>query len=214
MTSTEDLRDYHEINDEANKAIIQQLADDSGDTDINEVVLCYEIGSSDREIRKQLSRLLVTQLKKAATYLGCNTDGGPNQPKMLKDDIISYIITRVESLLMDMCGICDTYFNNLLTDQPKFSCLICRQGCHKPCFEEITKVFEEMPPKMKQTFEFICTSCSSDFKKDSSTAQSSNKKFPVKSPNKQNQVEEDRDEVSSAETHEILIVVEPEVQTP
>ena len=114
MASTEDLRDYHTINDEPNKAIIQKVAEDSGDQDIINVISCYTIGQSDKDIRKQLGKSNIPPLKKAATYLGCNIDGS-DQPKMLKEDIISYIIRRLEALLKDMCGICNQYFNNTLT---------------------------------------------------------------------------------------------------
>ena len=199
MSTETTPRDYHSINDEANKAIIQKLGDDAGDTEITEVIACYTIGSSDKEIRKQLSKFLVGPLKKAATYLGCKNDGGPSQPKMLKDDKISFIIRRIESLLKDLCGICNEYYSNTLTDEPHFSCLICHQGCHQPCFEEMSKVFDGMPEKIKQAFEFICTSCKSDFKRDPTTAQDS-KKSPVKPLNdhKQGEGEDSEAEINLA----------------
>ena len=180
--------DYHTACDTDNKAIIHELADESGDMDIAQVIKCYTIGSSDKDIRKLLNKIGVPPLKKAAVYLGLDADSEPNIK--FKDDIIRYIITRIESLLRDLCGVCGQYFNNKLTDEPTFSCLICNQGCHEPCFQEMIKVFAETPGDVKKSFHFICTKCKGDFVKDTTTH--------PKSPTKSKKGEEDI--VSSEET--------------
>lgn len=182
MASTEDLRDYHTINDDSNKAIIQTLADSSGDVEASTVILCYTVGSSSKDIRKQLKSQLMPPLKKAATYLQLNTEG------VLKEDLITSILRRIETLLMDLCGICGEYYSNSLHDAQSFNCLICNQGCHQPCYKEMQSVFDGMPETMKHAFQFICTKCYGDFSDDHSAAQKS-KQSPVKEVNvtKQNE---------------------------
>jgi hypothetical protein len=190
-------KDYHTLNDVANKAIITQLAEESGDQETSAVINCYTIGASDREIRKLLYKQLVPPLKKAATYLGLETEG---EAKILKDDVISFIINRIETLMKDLCGICGHYYNNSLQDQPLFTCLICKQGCHLTCFEEMNTILNGMSESMRDAFKFLCTSCQGDFSKDPSTAPKLTKS-PTKTQTHINGDDQDL-EVSSVASHE------------
>ena len=169
-------QDYHTINDTPNKAIIIELAESCGDEEIATVIKCYKIGSPINDIRKQLKKQYVQPLTKAAAFLGLSVE---DESKPLKDTLISYIIRRIESLLMDLCGVCGEYFNNTLTDEPPFKCLLCSQGCHAPCFQEMATVFQDMPEAIKKSFQFICTKCYDDHNDDNTTA-TQPKKSPVK----------------------------------
>ena len=205
-TEEEPKEDYHTINDTANKAIITELAESCGDVDISTVIKCYQIGSTNKEIRKQLKQQLVPPLMKAATYLGLNTDG---EAKHLKDTLITYIIRRIESLLKDLCGVCGDYYNNTLHDEPPFKCLICAQGCHKPCYEEMDAVFKGQPDTVRQAFQFICTKCFGDFSDDHSAVEKP-KQSPVKTPVKEVEI------VGEEETIAGIIYAEPSdhLETP
>ena len=132
---TADDRDYHTINDEANKVIIQELADNSRDPDISTVILSYRIGLHSKEIRKQVKAHNVPPLKKAAAYLGLAAEG------VLKDNLVTSIICRIETLLKDLCAVCGEYYSNSLQEKPLFNCLICNQGCHHECYKEMQTVF-------------------------------------------------------------------------
>ena len=169
-------KDYHTLNDEHNKAIITELSENCGDADVSAVIKCYIIGSSNKDIRKQLKSHFVNPLKQAATYLGLNTEG---EAKFLKEDLITYIIRRIETLLKDLCGVCGEYYNNTLQDEPPFTCLICTQGCHQPCYQEMKAVFDGVPDTMRSAFRFICTKCYGDFSDDHSAAKKP-KQSPVK----------------------------------
>ena len=107
-------QDYNQINDTANKAILQKLIDDTEDPDITAVIKCYTIGATGTEIRKEAHKLKVPQLKKAGTYLGLYPEGDTTK---VKEDII--VILSPASMVYskkDLCGICCKYFNNDLTD--------------------------------------------------------------------------------------------------
>ena len=201
----EEPKDYHTINDTANKAIITELAESCGDEEISTVIKCYKIGSTNKDIRKQLKLQHVPPLNKAATYLGLNTDG---EHKPLKETFITYIICRIESLLKDLCGVCGEYYNNTLHDEPPFKCLICAQGCHKPCYEEMDKVFKGMAEPVRQAFQFICTKCFGDFSDDHSAAEKP-KQSPVKAPVKEIVRKEETDDEGS-----IIVTVDVPVEIP
>ena len=159
---TLEMVEYHAANDTLNKAILQKLADETDDAEISGVIGCYSIGAKGADIRKDLSKLKVQPLKKCAVYLGLYSQG---DTKKLKAEIITDIMTRLNSLLMDLCGICGEYFNNELNDKPPFSCLICHQGCHTPCFDRIDTMFRALDANQRKALQFICTSCHSDHNK-------------------------------------------------
>lgn len=153
------MADYHQTNDEANKAILQKLVDDCQDLETATVIRCYTIGAKGADIRKELIKHKVPPLKKCALHLGIYPEG---DTKKLKCDIITDIMTRLNSLLKDLCGICGEYFHNELQEKPLFSCLICHQGCHRSCFEPIHTLFNALDENQRKSMQFICTSCHSD----------------------------------------------------
>ena len=153
------MADYHETNDVSNKAILQQLQDESEDPDITAIIGCYNIGSSGADIRKQLNRFKIDPLKKSAIHLGLYPKGDTAKGKPA---IITDILGRLNSLLMDLCGICGDYFHTELKDKPLFKCLICHQGCHTKCFNPIDTMFRQLDETHRIALQFICTSCYKD----------------------------------------------------
>ena len=115
------MADYHQANDEANKTIIQELAERSGDTEVSAIISCYNIGSTGTDIRKEMNKHKVAPLKKCATYLRIPTDA--DNPKK-KPQVITDIMSKINCLLKDLCGVCGDYFNIDLNDQPLFTCII------------------------------------------------------------------------------------------
>ena len=182
---------YHSLNDSANKAIIQEITESCDDEEISAVLKCYVIGLPSNEIRKQLKTQLVPPLAKAATYLGLKTN-------LKKDDLITSIISRIETLLKDLCGACGEYYNVAIRDEPAFSCFICHQGCHEPCYSGLKEVFESMVENQRHAFQFVCTKCFGDYNEDNAKV-NPNKKSPVKTKAKEEET------VSSAETHVVII---------
>ena len=164
---TNDGGGYHAACDNDNREILEQLAKESNDVDISNSIACYSIGLQDSEIRKKLEKLTLPPLKKTATYLGLIVDG---EQRKLKDDIITEIIKRIETLLKDLCAVCGEYYNNKLNSTPSFKCLICQQGCHQSCFGEMNTALAEVNKEMKNSFHFICTRCYSTFSHDNETA--------------------------------------------
>ena len=194
------MADYHEANDEANKAILQELAEKSGDPEISAIISCYSIGATGTDIRKEINKHKVTQLKKCATYLRIPTDG-ENQKK--KPQVITDIMTKINCLLKDLCGVCGDYFNIELQDQPLFSCILCQQGCHKECFEPISTLFRTLDANHRKAMQFVCSSCYSDHSPDSDTEIVINaKKSPIKakttnSDELEEEVEEEQHQITT-----------------
>ena len=154
---------YAELCDNDNRQILEQLAEDSNDPEISNIIRCYSVGLVDREIRKKMDKFLLPAIKKAATFLQLTVEG------KVKSDIITAIIIRIESLLKDLCAVCGDYFNVKLSETPLFRCLICQQGCHDPCFEQMNTVLADVSAELRSSFQFICTRCHSTFSTDNGT---------------------------------------------
>ena len=149
----DDKDDYHKLNDVANKAILQELIDGTEEEVTAQILQCYKIGASDAEIKKEFAKWRVSGLRDTAAYLRIETEG------KLKADVISDIITKLESLLMELCGVCDTYYHNTLDDLPVYQCMVCQQGCHQPCYQEVFQALQALDPKHRKSMQFICSSC-------------------------------------------------------
>ena len=61
-------KDYHTLNDDDNKAILQQLIEESGE-EVAKVISCYSIGASSKDIRQKLDKFNKPVLEKAANHL-------------------------------------------------------------------------------------------------------------------------------------------------
>ena len=157
------MADYHQANDDQNKAILQKVKDDSQDPEITAIIGCYTIGAKGTDIRKLLNKHKIDPLKKSAVYLGIYPKGDTQKGKPA---IITDIIRRLNSLLMDLCGVCGDYFHTELNETPLFKCLICHQGCHTKCFQPIDTMFRQLDATHRRAIQFICTSCHSDHNED------------------------------------------------
>ena len=179
--------DYHQINDVANKAILQELIENSGDEVTAEILKCYKIGASDADIKKDFSRWKVAPLRNTATYLLVETEG------KLKADIINDVISKIEALLMELCTVCSKYYHNTLGDVPVYTCTVCQQGCHQPCYEEVFNALQTLDPKYQNSMHFICSSCQRVYQPQPNTEAAANtnpskvKKSPTKTPNENNE---------------------------
>ena len=170
--------DYHQANDTSNKDILHKLADESGEIEIAAVIKCYDIGSTgtESEIRKEMGRQKLENLKSCATYLGVQFDG----TKKAKFPIITGIMVKLNSLLRDLCGICGEYYNVDLNEKPLFSCIICRQGCHRKCFDPIHTLFNALDANQRKAMQFTCTNCYSEHSIDKDEITVNAKKSPIK----------------------------------
>ena len=174
----ESQKDYHTLNDDDNKAILQQLIEES-DEEVAKVISCYSIGASSKDIRQKLDKFNKPVLEKAANHLQL-----PTKDKK-KLQLLDQIIRGIESLLMEACPICGLYYNNELGDIPYFRCIKCSQGCHNPCYYEIHTVMSGMDENIKNSFHFMCCSCSEQNKVINSSAEA--KKHPVTAPHPNSQ---------------------------
>ena len=204
------MTDYHKENDAANKAILQKLADESDDAEVTAVIRCYNIGAKGSEIIKEMRKQNLPALKSCGIHLGLYPKG---DTKKIKAEIITDIMTRINSLLRDLCGVCGAYFNNDLQEKPLFRCFLCHQGCHATCFEQINTLFNALDENQKKSFQFICTSCHDDHKDEDNEEITVNAPKVKKSPTKERpQTDEEKDNldesksVGSEKDHAILVL--------
>ena len=194
------------------------LVEDSKDEEVATVVKCYSIGDSGTNISKAMNKLLLPPLKKCAVYLHVYTDITDEADiTWKKAQIIKDIISRINSLLRELCGICGIYYNNERLEIPIYRCVICKQGCHNVCFDKITTLFNALDENQKNCFPFMCTSCLDDNKDGNvdeitvnapKNTKSPKKPTPVKEPEPEDKIQpDDKDvEVSEAKSHDILVI--------
>ena len=172
--------DYHQTNDVPNKAILQDLIDNSGDEVTAQILKSYKIGASDVDINKEFSKWRVGPLRDTATYLRVETEG------KVKPDVVNSIIARIDALLMEFCAVCSEYYHNTLEETPVYTCLICQQGCHQPCYQDVFNALQELDPKYHKSMQFICSSCQQGYhpheKTDKANPPTKAKKSPTKPP--------------------------------
>ena len=97
MSLADEAETYHTLNDEQNKEIITALAAKSQSTEVQRIILAYDIGMSGAHIRKQIQKHKMPQLKEAAELLKLNID------RVKKNQLVSNIIHQIESLLREKC---------------------------------------------------------------------------------------------------------------
>ena len=182
MGSSGDQDTYHQLNDNHNKAIIQELIETCDDDDVSRIISCYSIGAPDKDIRSKLDKFTKHPHEKAAQFLKIATEGKKKQ------QLMNEIIITIESLLKELCPKCGEYYNVSLNDDPLFRCIKCHQGCHNQCFEEVHTIMSTLDDRIINSFHFMCASCSEQNKV--SKPESEAKKHDSKEVNK-NKKQED-----------------------
>ena len=192
----ESQKDYHSINDRENKAIIQQLIEESDDDEVAKVISSYNIGATSKDIRQKLDKFNKPSLEKAANHLQITTKDKK------KTQILDDIIRGIECLLKEFCPVCEEYFNIELGDQPLFKCIKCNQGSHNPCYQEMHTLMSSIHEDIVNSFHYMCCSCS-EFNKVPNMVEAKkhplNPITPLSQPNEASQIEE---EIPSGQPHQ------------
>jgi hypothetical protein len=202
------MSDYHTENDAINKGILQKLAEDCDDADTAFIISCYDIGARGVDIRKQMNKVNIDPLKKAAAYLQVYPNGETTKKKAA---IIIDIVTRINCLLRELCGICGSYYHIDVTEKPIYRCIICKQGGHDKCLDRINTMHRVLDENQRNAFPFMCSSCLDDHKDINDEAievkaprnkKSSNIQATVETSDKTNSHDEDPKESDVPATNE------------
>ena len=182
--------DYHAANDELNKQMLLQLAQRCDDAEVAAVLSCYSIGAVGADIRKEMIKAKLPHLAKTAVFLGV-----PNIADIQKSKakLVTNIMKKLNTLLMDLCGVCGDYYSVDLQDKPAFSCITCGQGCHDKCFDPVSTLFRGLDATYRKAMQFVCSTCYSDHKPDDEEVVVNAKKSPIKAktPTHEEELEEE-----------------------
>lgn len=187
--------DYHAANDELNKQILLQLAQRCDDAEVAAVLSCYSIGAVGADIRKEMNRSKLPHLAKTAVFLGVHNIADIQKSKA---KLVTNIMKKLNTLLMDLCVVCGDYYSVDLTDKPVFSCITCGQGCHDKCFDPVSTLFRGLDATYRKSMQFVCSTCYSDHKPDDEEVVVNAKKSPIKA--KPPTLEEELEEETEDET--------------
>ena len=138
--------------------ILAELVANAPNNDVRDCLRRYNCKDTLKKQTAALGATLKDTLIKTAEYLNTDPHG------LKKDELISGLISRIQNLLPDTCKICNEHYRSKLQDLPFFSCEVCGQEVHKPCFMKLfgTTDPETVPninPWNISGIHYICVKC-------------------------------------------------------
>ena len=116
------------------KQIIKDLSEIPKEPEIKEIIKKYDSTQDANCIFKELSKYKVADLKLAASFL---SNKQPEELKLRKDEWVNMIITKIENHMPEHCKCCDESYTVQFGSTPTLSCLLCGQGAHDKCLNEM-----------------------------------------------------------------------------
>ena len=167
---------------QTNRNILTNLIADAP-AEIATILTCYNYDENADSIYNQMNKFRKPQLQDAANFL----DQLPKSYKY-KNELIQGIISRIDSLLLELCSKCEIKYSIDKTEVPILSCINCGQGCHTECYSDIVDIIKLYPG-----IHYQCHRCEAK----------SNQAGPIiatqvhsKSPNDENDSDDDDDELT------------------
>ena len=87
--------------------------------EIKTVIKAFDVDKDPEQIYKAVNNFLKPALAEAAKYLKIDTTG------LYKEDLVRRIISKLNSILLDFCLKCSTYFAVKLDAEPIAPSLVC-----------------------------------------------------------------------------------------
>ena len=122
-----------------NRDILTNIIADAP-AEIATILSCYNYDENADSIYNQLNKFRKPQLQDAANFL----DQLPKSYKY-KNELIQGIISRIDSLLLELCSKCEIKYSINKTEVPILSCINCGQGCHTECYRDIVDIMKTYP---------------------------------------------------------------------
>ena len=171
------MTDYHEQCDGDNKIILLDLVKDAPSDSVKTVIQHFDVDKNGDEIYKQMIKSPKPPIVATAEYLKINSS-------QVKEKLIRDIIKKINSLLLEYCNKCTTYYSAKLVDTPVAVCE-CGQFCHEPCYSDAKEVFLNFPGIVFRCSRCLTNSTNNENTKPTSSLQhdtESESKTPVVEP--------------------------------
>ena len=135
------MGDYHKECDPRNKIILLDVTNDAPTDEIKTVIKAFDVDKDPEQIYKAVNNFLKPALAEAAKYLKIDTTG------LYKEDLVRRIISKLNSILLDFCLKCSTYFAVKLDAEPIAPSLVCACGqhCHSACYTDLAETIIKYP---------------------------------------------------------------------
>ena len=150
-----------------NAEILADLSSQAPSYEVRDCLRCYNIAHSEAQLTRDISRFKKKVLMDTLEYLK-----QPPKPGDKKTTNISNIICRIQNLLTDNCGICNSEYSVKLNDTPLLCCVFCGQGSHDPCIYDLLNIdtldlmsvsreniMEKINPTKMKGWHYVCPEC-------------------------------------------------------
>ena len=116
--------------------------------EVARVIRLYNYDNDGPAIYKEMMKSSKKDLQAAAEYLLLiPTDE-------VKTKLVTSIIQRIDSLLLEHCEKCELFYNVHRLDNPSVSCQNCGQGAHEPCYKDLSVIIATHPGII-----YLCSRC-------------------------------------------------------
>ena len=136
-------------NHNTNREILQELCSEAP-PEVGKIIKTYNYDEEGDIILKEMSKFSKKELIQAAEYLQ-NISTEENKSKL-----VTSIINRIDSLLLEFCRKCTSFYHVKKDEIPSLICNKCGQGVHDQCYKEITKAIYNFPGII-----YLCAKCES-----------------------------------------------------
>ena len=144
-----------------NQQILHQLLSEAPNDAVKKVIKLYNYDNEGTVIYKDMLKSAKKDLQSTAEFLL-----QIQIEEQVKSKLVSAIIKRIDSLLLEQCQKCENFYKIDREDVPTITCQNCGQGVHEPCYKDLSRTISAYPGIV-----YICANCISPGSKSSTQSQ-------------------------------------------
>ena len=159
-----------------NRQILHQLHSEAPNDAVKKVIKLYNYDNEGTVIYKDMLKSAKKDFQSTAEFLL-----QIQIEEQVKSKLVSAIINRIDSLLLELCQKCEKFYKVDREDVPTITCQNCGQGIHEPCYRDISRTIASYPGIV-----YICANCINPSSKSSTQSQPSEEKDQLSQNSQEN----------------------------
>ena len=143
-----------------NRRILHNLLEEVPQ-DVAKIIKLYDYDEEGKAIHKNMLKISKPEIQNAADFLLQVQPDDKTKP-----GLVAAIINRIDSLLLEKCNKCDSFYSIGREDTPSINCQSCGQGAHEPCYKDLARIISSYPGVI-----FLCARCENTESKTATSKQ-------------------------------------------